>query len=90
MATTAQQISEDRARHRARYLTGLLWHVGAFVVVNAFFWLLDGMVGEDGFQWAYWITLFWGLALAFHVVAWFVDGRDLEERMTRRYLDENR
>ena len=87
MATTAQQIAEDRARHRARYLTGLLWHVGVFVVVNGFFWLLDWMIGQDGFQWAYWITLLWGLALAFHVVAWLVDGRDLEERKTREYLD---
>lgn len=87
MPTTLAQTPEAIARRRARYLTGLLWHVGAFAIINAFFWLLDAMVGAEGFQWAYWITLFWGFALAFHVVAWFVDGRDLEARKTRQYLE---
>lgn len=88
MATAVKQTPEAIARRRARYLTGLLWHVGAFVIINAFFWLLDAMVGAEGFQWAYWISLFWGLALAFHAVAWYVDGRNLEERKIREYLEE--
>jgi uncharacterized membrane protein YhaH (DUF805 family) len=65
---------EEQAR-RARYLTGLLWHLGTFLIINAFFWVLDLVVGQAGLQWAYWITLFWGLALAFHVLAWLVTGR---------------
>ncbi len=76
------------ARRRARYLSGLLWHIGAFVIINGFFWLLDGITGAAGFQWAYWITLFWGFGLAFHLVAWFIDGRGLEDRMTRHYLEK--
>lgn len=90
MATAVTPTPETIARRRARYLTGLLWHIGAFVIINSFFWLLDAMVGAEGFQWAYWITIFWGLALAFHAVAWVVDGRNLEERKTREYLDEGR
>ena len=82
-----ERAAYDRAR--ARYLTGLLWHIGAFVVINGFFWLLDAMIGAEGFQWAYWITIFWGLALAFHAVAWsVVDGRNLEDRKTREYLHD--
>jgi hypothetical protein len=90
VAATVTRTPEAVARRRAHYLAGLLWHTGAFVIINVFFWLLDAMVGEAGFQWAYWITLLWGFALAFHAVAWFVDGRDLEERKTRQYLDDQR
>ena len=90
MASTDTVSPEDRARARARYLTGLLWHLGAFVIINAFFWILDLTVGAEGVQWAFWITLFWGFALAFHVLAWFVDGRDVEDRKTRQYLDDQR
>jgi hypothetical protein len=65
---------EERAR-RARYLTGVMWHAGAFLIINVFFWVLDLLVGQAGVQWAYWITLFWGFALAFHVLAYLVVGR---------------
>lgn len=90
MATAATRTPETTARERARYLTGLLWHVGAFLIINGFFWVLDLGVGAEGLQWAYWITLFWGLALAFHVLAWFIDGRQLEDRKTRAYLEDDR
>lgn len=88
MVGTPTQTPEERARARARYLTGLIWHVGAFVIVNAFFWILDIATGQPGIQWAYWITGFWGFALAFHALAYLVDGRQLEERKTRQYLDD--
>lgn len=77
---------ETLAHKRAAYDVGLLWHVGAFVIINAFFWLLDIIVGAPGVQWAFWITLFWGFALLFHVLAWLIDGRQVEQRRTDRYL----
>jgi hypothetical protein len=52
----------------------LEWHIGAFVIMNAFFWLLDAITG-GGITWAFWITIFWGFALAFHVLTWIVVGR---------------
>jgi hypothetical protein len=81
-------ITTTEGRVCAKYLTGLVWHAGAFVVINAFFWILDLWVGAGGLQWAFWITLFWGFALAFHALAYFVAGRQLEERKTRQYLEE--
>jgi hypothetical protein len=39
-------------------------------------------------QWAYWITAFWGLALAFHVLAYLIDGRQVERRWAERYSRE--
>jgi MFS family permease len=89
MTTIPTPQREAEARGRARYLTGLLWHIGAFVIVNGAFWLMDGLLGAEGFQWAYWITAVWGVALAFHALAWFVDGRAVEDRKTREYLSDD-
>jgi hypothetical protein len=89
-ADTSTRVSEEQARRRARYLTGLLWHTGAFVIVNAAFWVLDIGLGQNGLQWAFWITGVWGFALAFHALAYFIDGRGVEERKYGQYLEESR
>jgi hypothetical protein len=88
MHATETRTPEELSRYRAKYLSGLIWHVGAFVIINVFFWTLDLALGQGGLQWAYWITGFWGLALAFHTLAYFVAGRQLEERKARQYLEE--
>jgi hypothetical protein len=84
---TASASERELAERRATYLTGLLWHVGAFLIINSFFWALDLTTGAEGIQWAYWITAVWGFALAFHVLAYLIDGRQLRERKTQQYLD---
>ena len=76
---------EFNAQRQARYLTGLLWHVGSFVILNAAFWLLDAATG-GGITWAFWITALWGLALLFHTLAYLIDGRQVEARMTEQHL----
>lgn len=90
MAAQDTPTPELLAQRRAKYLTGLMWHIGVFVIINAFFWVLDLTVGQDGLNWSYWITLFWGLALAFHALAYFVDGRQVEARKAAQYLAEDR
>ena len=90
MAKTDTPTAEEMARRRAKYLTGLLWHAGVFVIINAFFWILDLAAGAEGLNWAFWITLFWGFALAFHALAYFVDGRQIEARKAAEYLAEDR
>ena len=80
---------EQRARERAEYLSGLLWHTGAFLIINVFFWVLDAW-GEGGINWSFFITAAWGFALAFHALAYFIDGRQLEDRKTAEYLAEEK
>jgi hypothetical protein len=58
----------DATTERTRQVVDLEWHAGAFLVLNAFFWALDVFLGQSGVQWAFWITLFWGLGLAFHAL----------------------
>ena len=90
MAQRDARTPEERARRRAKSYTSLLWHIGVFVVINGFFWLLDLVVSAEGIQWAYWITIFWGLALAFHIVAYFVGESGVEQRKYRQALAEER
>lgn len=91
MSRTETHTAEERARRRAEYLTGLLWHAGAFLIINVFFWALDIGLDGGGLDWAFWITGVWGFALAFHTLAYLIDGRALEERKAEEYLEaENR
>lgn len=89
MADKKPQTAEERAQRRAGYLAGLIWHAGTFVIINVFFWMLD-IMGSGGVTWSFWITFAWGVALAFHALAYLVDGRQLEERKTQEYLDEEK
>jgi 2TM domain len=80
------QSAEVRAARRAGALTGVLWHAATFLIINAFLWFVDYQQG--GLDWAYWVTISWGIALAFHV-AWYAiteSGRTKYERS----LDQER
>lgn len=85
--TSTHDQLEARARKRAKDLTDVIWHAGTFVIINVFLWALD-VITTPGVQWAYWITITWGIGLAFHVLSWMVEGRDVEARATERYLRE--
>ena len=41
-----------------------------------------------GVNWSFFITAAWGFALAFHALAYFIDGRQLGDRKTAEYLAE--
>lgn len=46
----------------------LIWHGSAFVLVNAFVWMQDIAIG-GGVDYAYWLTIPWGIGLAIHALA---------------------
>jgi hypothetical protein len=68
-------------------MTGLLWHAGAFLIVNAMIVLIDLITG-GGMNWALWIVALWGFALALHILAYVVDDRQVERRKTVEYMEE--
>ena len=90
MASDEQTLTaEEAAKRRAENLTGLLWHLGTFVIINTFFVILD-VLGTSGVNWSIFIILAWGFGLAFHALWYFIDGRRLQERKTQQYLEEER
>ena len=42
-------------------------HAGIFLVVNAFLWVQDIALG-DGLNYAYWVTIPWGIGLTVHAL----------------------
>lgn len=59
---------------RSRELTDVVLHATAFAIVNAFLWLQDLALG-GGLEYAYWVTIPWGLALVAHVGAYYARSR---------------
>ncbi len=55
----------------------LLWHSGVFVLVNAFLWAQDFALGT-GLDYAYLVTIPWGIGLAFHGYRYFSGDLDAE------------
>jgi hypothetical protein len=58
----------------ASALSDLLWHTGAFIVVNAFIWIQDIAIG-GGVDYAYWITIPWGIGLTVHALMFYRNHR---------------
>lgn len=52
----------------------LLAHTTAFVLVNALVWAQDIALG-GGLEYAYWVTIPWGIGLLAHAIATAVDER---------------
>lgn len=52
----------------------VLGHAGVFLVVNAFLWIQDIALG-DGLNYAYWVTIPWGIGLTAHALAQYVEQR---------------
>ena len=90
MADVASGGTENRVRTGVRDRPLVVWHVAAFVVVNAFLWGLD-IAGGSGVQWAYWVTIVWSLGLALHVTSYFTGAADgIERRLGRQYRKDER
>ena len=52
----------------------LLTHIAAFVFVNGVLWTQDILAG-GGLEYAYLVTIPWGLGLTAHITAYLVSGR---------------
>jgi hypothetical protein len=69
--------AENRAARRSGALTGVLWHLATFLIINSFLWFID--LGQGGIEWAYWVTVTWGIAVAFHAAWYFITERGLSK-----------
>lgn len=87
MGSESASTPEERARKRVKEYTELMWHVATYVIVNAFLWGID-IISGDGVNWAYWVTIAWGIGLAFHVASYLLEENGLQNRRYQRYLKE--
>jgi cell division protein FtsW (lipid II flippase) len=86
MAKTNGNTPEARARRRVKHYTDVMWHVASFIIINAFLWFLD--LRQAGADWAFWVTIVWGIGLAVHVAYYFIGEAGPQNRRYRRFLAE--
>ncbi|MDX2344381.1 MAG: 2TM domain-containing protein [Acidimicrobiia bacterium] len=81
--TKPDTTPEERARNRLNEFTGLMWHIATFVIVNGFLWIIVPRA-------ALWVTIMWGIGLAFHIAAYFLDQSGFQSRRYERFLAEEK
>ncbi|MDH3250537.1 MAG: 2TM domain-containing protein [Acidimicrobiia bacterium] len=90
MATTETKTTpETRAEERSNAFAGVVWHAVVFALLNAGLWLLDARQGS-AFDWAFWVTIFTGLALVFHITWYVLEQSGRQSRRYQRFLDQER
>ncbi|NQV06078.1 2TM domain-containing protein [bacterium] len=85
MSGAGTRTPEERARKRVDEFEGLVWHLVTFLIVNAFMWFID-INGGGGVEWAYWVTIPWGIGLLFHVAAYYIEQSGFRERKYMKAL----
>lgn len=83
MATETKSTPEERAAKRVSDYTDVLWHATTYVIINVFLWLIAP-------QAAFWVTIGWGLGLAFHVAYYFIGDDGPQNRRYQAFLAQER
>jgi hypothetical protein len=87
MADTRNTAGE-RAGRRVKGFTDFMWHLATFVIINGFLWFVDLLQG--GVDWAYWITITWGIGLAFHLAYFLIGDTGTRNRRYTKYLEQEK
>ena len=83
MTTDTNSTPEQRAAERVKNRTDVMWHVATYVIINVFLWLIVP-------QAAFWVTIGWGIGLAFHVAHYLIGDDGPENRRYQKFLAEER
>ena len=83
MAGEPASTPEERAAKRVKDYTDVMWHVATYLIINVFLWLIVP-------QAAFWVTLGWGIGLAFHVAYYFIGDDGPSNRRYRTFLAQER
>ena len=86
-----EEIKYQRAKKRVEELRGFYVHLGVYVLVNLFLFLLNIITTPDNL-WFYWVLVPWGIAIVGHALSVFGFGRklgaDWEEKKIREIMDK--
>lgn len=83
VATETDSTPEERATKRLKNRSDVMWHVATYLIINAFLWLVAPHA-------AFWVTIGWGIGLAFHVAYYFIGDDGPENPHYQKYLAEER
>jgi hypothetical protein len=81
----------QRAQKRVEALKGFYIHLGVYLIVNLFLFLLNIITSPDNL-WFYWVLLGWGIAVVAHAFSVFGSGRllgaDWEEKKIKEIMED--
>jgi hypothetical protein len=83
MATEAHSTPEERAAKRVKDYTDVMWHAATYVIINVFLWLIVPHA-------AFWVTVGWGIGLAFHIAYYFIGDDGPKNRRYQAFLAKER
>ena len=86
---TQEQLLEERVERRLKDRSDLIYHIGAYVIVNAFIivvWALSGA----GYPWFIWCLVPWGFGLAIHIFVYLISARSesAKQRMIEKEMEK--
>ena len=89
-ATNLETERYQRARKRVEDLKGFYIHLSMYLMVNIGLFLIDALTSDS--WWFYWPLIGWGIGLAAHAFAVFVEesrfAREWEDRKLRQVMRE--
>jgi hypothetical protein len=96
----AEPLSDEEklrtmAEKRVEERRGLIWHLASYFIINLFLWgiwLIVGLSSDAWYPWPVWVTLGWGIGIAFHVVGYVsgVRGESRREEQIQREMERMR
>lgn len=73
-------VSDKELRLMAKKRVEFRQHIIVYIIINAMLFFIN-ILSSPGTYWFYWITLFWGVGVAFHYMdAYHGEGGKSEER----------
>jgi hypothetical protein len=85
------ELKYQRAQKRVEALKGFYIHLGVYLIVNVFLFLLNIITAPEEL-WFYWVLLGWGIGLAAHAFTVFgtdrLLGSDWEEKKIREIMEK--
>ncbi len=88
-----EDIKYQRAKKRVEALKGFYIHLGVYVLVNLFLFLLNIITAPDHL-WFFWPLLGWGIAIVAHGFSVFGSGRlfgaEWEERKIKEIMEKEK
>lgn len=93
MGNTSDEERYREARQRVQDIKGFYTHLAVYIVINAMLIAIN-LISSPGGLWFYWVTIFWGIGIAFHALDVFVFkgkymGKEWEEKKIRKYMDDD-
>lgn len=81
-----------RAKKRVEDIRGFYTHLGIYIIINVLLVIIN-LLTSPGALWFYWVTLFWGVGIAFHALDVFVGNRifgsEWEERKIQEMMEKD-